>query len=420
MSVVVVGLNHRSVPLDVLERMAVADDELVKLLGDLTGSPDVTEAVVVSTCNRTELYARVERFHPAYADLRDALGRHSGLGLDEFSEHLYVHHDEDAARHLFSVTCGIDSAVLGESEILGQVRRAFERSRDEGFASTGLSDLFAASFKAGKRVRSGTGIARNVTSVSRAAVAMATERFGSLEGRTICVLGAGEMSEGMTVALRDAGTREIYICNRTISKAEGLAERVGGVAVALHDLPGLLTDIDVLLTGTGANSLMVSHEQLAEVMQVRSDRQMLIVDIAVPRDVDPAAGDVPGVTLLDMDDLARFAEAGRAERRNEIAAVREVIDAEVERFRSTSLSRQVEPLLAEFRRDVESLRTSEMARVAQQLDEETSAHVDAATRAVVNKLLHGPMSELRGAAGTARGERLAEALRELFDITSDE
>ncbi|NNC80227.1 MAG: glutamyl-tRNA reductase [Acidimicrobiales bacterium] len=420
MSVVVVGVNHRSVPLDVLERMAVADEQLPKLLGDLTGSPDVTEAVVLSTCNRTEIYARVERFHPAYADVRDSLARHSELGLDQFSEHLYVHHDEDAARHLFSVTCGIDSAVLGESEILGQVRRAFDRAREEGFVATTLSDLFAASFKAGKRVRSTTGIAKNVTSVSRAAVAMATERLGSLEGRTICVLGAGEMSEGMTVALRDAGTREIFICNRTTSRAAELAERVGGVAVALQDLPDLLADVDVLLTGTGANSLMVSQEQLASVMADRTDRQLLIVDIAVPRDVDPAAADVPGVTLLDMDDLAKFAEAGKAERRNEIAAVRDVIDTEVDRFRATSLSRQVEPLLAEFRRDVESLRATEINRLAPQLDSETAAHVDAATRAVLNKLLHSPMSELRGAAGTARGERLAEALRELFDITADE
>ena len=418
MSVVVIGLNHRSVPLDVLEQMSIGDDEIPKVLSDLTASPDVSEAVVVSTCNRTEIYARAERFHPAFGDIRDVMSRHSGLPLDAFAEHLYAHYDDDAARHLFSVTCGLDSAVLGETEILGQVRRAFEMSQDNDACGVGLTDLFTASCTAGRKVRANTGIARNITSVSRAAVAMATDNLGTLEGRAICVLGAGEMSEGMTVSLRDAGTREIVISNRTLERAQGLAERVGGVVAPLSELSTTIANVDVLLTGTGASSLMIEHDALVEVMAGRPNRPLLIVDIAVPRDVDPACADIDGVTLLDMEDLAAFAEAGRAERRNEIAAVRTVIDDEVARFKAAVAGRQVEPLVSAFRRQVEDLRQAEVARLG--ADDASRAQVDAATRSIMNKLLHGPMAELRDAAGTPRGERLADALRELFDVELDD
>lgn len=420
MSVVVIGVNQRSVPIDVFELLAIDDDHLVKVLDDLTSSQDIAEAVVLSTCNRTEIYLRAERFHPAYADVRDSLARHSGLALEQFAEHLYAHHDDDAVRHLFGVACGLDSAVLGETEILGQVRKAFDQARSAGVVGLGLTDLFAASGTAGRKVRSSTGIARNITSVSRAAVAMATQHLGSLEGRSICVLGAGEMSEGMTVALRDAGTHRIVICNRSIDRAAELAERVGGDVVPLDQLARTVSDVDVLLTGTGANALMIEHDALQDVMAGRPDRPLLIVDIAVPRDVDPAAADISGVTLLDMEDLTAFAEIGRAERRGEIAAVRQLIDGEVARFMATTASRRVEPLVAAFRRDVETLRSAEVDRLGTSLDDDAQRQIDAATRAVLNKLLHRPMIELRESAGTARGERLAESLRELFGVDLSE
>jgi glutamyl-tRNA reductase len=416
MSVVVVGVNQRSIPIDAFEKLAIDDDHLLKVLDDLTSSDDITEAVVLSTCNRTEIYVRAERFHPAYAEVRDSLARHSGLTLDQFAEHLYTHADDDAARHLFGVACGLDSAVLGETEILGQVRKAFELAKSAGVVGSGLTDVFRAAGTTGRKVRASTGIARNITSVSRAAVAMATQHLGTLDGRSICVLGAGEMSEGMTVALRDGGTRRIVICNRTVERALELAERVGGDVVPLDRLAETITDVDVLLTGTGANDLMVEHRVLVEVMATRADRPMLIVDIAVPRDVDPKAAEIGGITLLDMEDLTAFAEIGRAERRNEITVVRQLIDEEVARFMGTAASRKVEPLAAAFRQDVEALRTAEVHRLGSGLDAETQAHIDAATLAVVNKLLHRPMTELRDSAGTARGERLAEALQDLFDI----
>lgn len=414
MPIVVIGVNQRSIPIDRFEQLNVSDDDVVKVLDDLVSCDEVAEAVVLSTCNRTEVYIRAERFHPAFADVRNVLSRYSGLPLADFADHLYVHDELEAARHLFGVASGLDSAVLGETEILGQVRRSFETARAASATGVSLNDLFSASGIVGRKVRANTGIGRNITSVSRAAVAMATERLGSLEGRSICVLGAGEMSEGMTVALRDAGTSRIVISNRTVERAEPLAAKVGGDVVPLERLADTIAEIDVLLTSTGANALMIDHESLSAIMTDRSDRPLLIVDIAVPRDVDPAAAEIDGVTLLDMEDLTSFAEAGRAERRNEIAAVRELIDDEVRRFATTAQSRKVEPLAAAFRREVDELRTAEVERLSVGLDDETRDRIDAATKAVVNKLLHQPMTELRASAGTPRGERLAAALQDLF------
>jgi len=419
MSVVVIGVNQRSIPIGDFEKLAIDDGSLTKVLDDLTSSADISEAVVLSTCNRTEIYIRAEKFHPAFGDVRDALARHSGLPTMTFVDHLYAHHDADAARHLFSVASGLDSAVLGETEILSQVRTAFDKAHTAGVVGPSLSGLFGASCTAGRKVRASTGIARNITSVSRAAVAMATHALGSLDGKAICVLGAGEMSEGMTVALRDAGTRRIVICNRTVERAEMLAERVGGDVVPLEQLGSVIEDVDVLLTGTGANELMLGHDQLESIMAARPKRKLLIVDIAVPRDVDPAAGEISGVTLLDMEDLTEFAEAGREERRGEIDAVRAVIEDEVARFTAVSSAEQVEPLARAFRRDVEGLRRAELDRLSGSVDADTLAQVDAATKALINKLLHRPMAELRESAGSARGDRLAEALQELFDIDPD-
>ena len=422
MTIVVIGVNQRSIPIDSFEQLTIDDDHVLKVLDDLVSSDDIAEAVVLSTCNRTEIYVRTERFHPAFANVGQVLARHSGLAPDDFADHLYVHNDLDAARHLFAVASGLDSAVLGETEILGQVKRSFEVARSAGATGVSLEDLFTASCTAGRKVRATTGIARNITSVSRAAVAMATEKLGSLNGRSICVLGAGEMSEGMSVSLRDAGTSRMVICNRTVERAQLLVDKVGGEVAALTQLRAIMADVDLLLTGTGANALMIEHEALVEVMAERKQRPLLIVDIAMPRDVDPAAAEIDGVTLLDMEDLTAFAEAGRAERRSEIVAVRALIDDEVQKFSATTQSRKVEPLAAAFRRDVDALRLAEVDRLGASLDDKERDQIDRATKAVINKLLHHPMTELRAAAGTARGERLAAALQDLFgtELPDDE
>ncbi len=419
MSVVVIGLNYRSVPLDLLERMTIDDSRLPKALHDVSSREHVSEAVVLSTCNRTEIYVVAEKFHGAYADLRNFLSEMAYLPPEDFSDHLYVQYDDDAVAHLFAVTSGLDSAVVGEAEILGQVRRAWERAQAEGTTGSSLNLLFRHALEVGKRARTETGISRNIASVSTAAVAMAAERLGSLVGKRILVLGAGEMGEGMVRALATAGVDDVRIANRTWDRAVELAEHLGGRAVRLADLNESLAEVDLLLTSTGASSMMLEHGDLARVMEARDGRPVLIVDVAVPRDVDPQAANLQGVTLLDMDDLRAFAEAGMNERRREMVAVEAMIAEELERFVSVSSAREVAPLVAGLHERGESVRTAELERYRARLGELDDRQVDvieALTKGIVAKLLHDPTVGLKDAAGSPRGERLAEALRDLFDL----
>ena len=419
MSVVVVGLNHRTVPLDLLERMTVPSSLLPKALADLTSREHVTEAVVLSTCNRIEVYAFAEKFHGAYQDIRNFFAEVSHVAPEEFSDHLTSLYDGDAARHLFSVASGLDSAVLGEHEILGQVRTAWEVSSAEGAVGPVLNPLFRHALEVGKRVRTETAISRNITSVSQAAVAMATDRLGGLEGRQVLVVGAGEMGEGLARALHSGGVAGIRVANRTWDRAVEVAERLGGVPVRLDDLPHHLAEVDVLLTSTGASAVILEHGDLASVVGERHGRDLLVVDIAVPRDVDPAAGEIEGVTLLDMDDLREFAEVGIRERQREVTAVQAIVDAELDRYVDESTARSVAPLVASLRSRGDLVRSGELERLAARLgdlDDRQREAVEALAAGIVGKLLHEPTVRMKDAAGTVRGERLAEALRALFDL----
>jgi glutamyl-tRNA reductase len=415
-AVIVIGLNHRTVSLDLLERMTVPAERLPKALHDLVSRENVTEVVVLSTCNRTEIYVVAEKYHGALQDVRNSLSELTHVAPEDFADDLYAFHEAAAVAHLFSVASGLDSAVLGESEILGQVRQAWEAATAEGAAGPGLHMLFRHALEVGKRVRTETGIGRSTTSVSSAAVALATQRLGSLSGRSVLVLGAGEMGEGMAASLAAAGPGELLVANRTSERAEALAERVGGRAIGLFELHDALAEVDLLLTSTGAQSVMVDHAELETVVAARGGRPLLIVDVAVPRDVDPTAGELPGVTLLDMNDLRAFSEAGVAERRRESVRARDLIDEEVSRYRDASTARQVAPVIASLRDRIEELRLAEVARVGRKLSDDERANLDALSRGIIGKLLHEPTVRLKDAAGTVRGERLAEALRELFDL----
>lgn len=419
MSVVVIGVNNRTMPLDLFEQVAVAPDHLCKALADVHGRHHVSEAVVLSTCNRTEVFVYAEKFHGAYQEVRDFLAEGAGLAPEIVSDHLYVHYDNEAIRHLFAVTCGIDSAVIGENEIQRQVKTAWESAQQEGACGATLNTLFRHALEVGKRARTETGISRHTTSVSQAAVAMASAQLGGLDGSQVLVLGAGDMGEGMATTLAASDLAALTFANRSAERAERLAARVGGRAVALDELSAELDRADVLLTSTGASALMVDRSELAEVMDRRAGRPLLIVDIAVPRDVDPSAADLDGVTLLDMDDLRAFAEAGRRDREVEAVKARQLIDDEVDRFLDRETARQVAPLVADFRRNAETIRTAELERFSARLatlDDEQRQAVEALTAGLLGKLLHPPTIRLNEAAGSPRGDRLADALRELYDL----
>ena len=428
MSIVVVGLNYRTVPFELLERMTVTSSDMAKALADLRSRENLEEAVVLSTCMRTEVYVVAERFHAAAGELRDFLSEVSFVAPEDFSDRLYSFYGDAAVAQLFRVASGMDSAVLGESEILGQVRGAWDKAAAEGAAGAVLGSLFRHALEVGKRARSETGIGRGTTSISHAAVQMAAERLGSLDGKRILVLGSGQMGKGMALALggrfgASGGRRhlpgDLSVASRSWEAAVSMADAIGGHAVPLEALDAALEHADLVLTSTGAPSALLHVEDVRPVMDARRGRPLLVVDVAVPRDVDPAVGEVPGVTLLDMEDLRTFAEAGVAERRREVARVDAIVEAEVTRYTAARSARQLAPLVVSLRQRAEEVRLSEIERYRSRLeglDQRQRDAVEALTRAILAKLLHEPTVRLKDAAGSARGDRLAEALRSLFDL----
>ncbi len=418
MPIVVMGVNHKTGPLALLERVAVTAAELPKAVASLTSRPSLREAVLLSTCNRTEAYVVAEKFHPAYGDLRDFFCELGGLAPEDVHDHLYSQHDEAAVTHLFEVAAGLDSVVLGESEILGQVRTAWEVAQAEGAAKSTLNLLFRHAIETGKRARTETAISRSTASVSHAAVEMATERLHGLAGKRVLVLGAGEVAEGVAIALVRAGATDITVANRTEAHAHDLAQRVQGRVMPICEVGAALTASDVLVTCTGSSTVVLDREMVAAARTPDSP-PLLIVDVAVPRDVDPTVATLPGVTRLDLEDLREWAARGLDQRAAEATRVRAIVGEEVQRFGVETTSRQVAPLVAQLHALGESVRAAELERVRSRLaglDDDQRAAVDALTRGIVAKLLHLPSVRLKHDAGTPHGERNADAVRDLFDL----
>jgi glutamyl-tRNA reductase len=317
------------------------------------------------------------------------------------------------------VAAGVDSMIVGEGEILGQVREAWQVAEREGMIGQLLSRVFRQSVEVGKRARTETGIGRHAVSVSSAAVAVAGERLGGLEDRRVLVIGAGDVGTGMTIALNGAGVGEIVVANRSPDRAIELAARVGGRAIGLDDVDDALVAADVLLASTGASDVLLERSEIEAAMVRRAGRALLIVDIAVPRNVDPGVAQVFGVTLLDIDGLKAFAAQSLEQRRQEIGKVREIITAELDKFRLERSAREVAPLISSMRARAEELRGTELERFRSRLarlDPDERDAVDALTRGLVNKLLHDPTVRIKDAAGTAQGELYADALAALFGL----
>lgn len=419
MSIVVIGVNHRTSPIEVLERVAMPSDTLAKVVHSLRTRENIREVVVLSTCNRSEVYAVAERFHGAYGDIRDFFCELGGLHPDDLHPHLYSQHDDAAISHLFEVAAGLDSAVLGEHEILGQVRNAWELAQQEGGAGASLNLLFRHALEVGKRARTETAIARSTASVSFAAVEMARDHLGALAGKRVLVVGAGEMSEGMAVALAAQRVGEIAVTNRTAERAAALAARVQGRVAPFADLGGAVAEADLVLTSVGAGSTVLEYDTVAAAMAARPDRPLLVVDIAIPRNVDPAVETIPSVTRLDLDDVRAWAARGIEQRAAEASKVRTIVVDEVERYLLEATARQAAPLVAQLRERVDSVRSAELERHAKRLGSlspEQQEAVEALTRSIVNKLLHEPSVRLKEDAGTPRGERNAAAVRDLFGL----
>jgi len=427
LSVVVVGLEHHQAPLDLLERVAVGESEVAKVLGTLRDSANLQESVVLSTCLRTEVYAVVDRFHDAVHEVQEVLAHKAGVEAATLETHLRVRFDDDVPAHLFAVASGLESAVPGESEVLGQVRRAWERAQDERVSGPVLAELFRHAIRAGKRVRSETSIGRGTTSFSHAAVELAEERRpGALAGCTVVVVGAGEVGAGVvqTIAGLPEGRRpaRVLVANRTAERAAALERGApGGVEVRSVDfgaLAGAVGDADVLVCAVEASPHLVGLSELAP-RGTRADRPLLVLDLGMPRNVDPAAQGTAGIALCNMDDISLSVAAAMEGRRGEADAARGIVAEEVERYRAAARARGAAPVVAALRARLEESRAAELDRRRNQfvgLSEQDWAQVDAVTRSVLAKLVHEPTMLLKETAGTPRGERLVEALRLLFDL----
>ena len=387
-------------------------------LHDLTLQEDIREAVVLSTCNRTEVYVVAERFHSAYDDICEFLRETSGIPTDEITPHLYSQFEDEAVNHLFEVASGLDSAVLGEAEIVGQVRDAWETAMNEGTSRSSLNMLFRHALEVGKRARTETGISRSTASMSHAAVEMAEDILGSLTGKRVLVVGAGEMGEGVAAALSREGVAHITVVNRTEARGAALAEKVGARVSRFENLETELSAADVVIACTGAGSTVITRE-LMKNARVGIDSPLLIVDIALPRDVDASVCELDGITLRDLDHLSEWAQRRLESRAMEVDQVRAIIKEEVQRFNNDQVQRQAAPLVAQLREVVESLRTSEIERFASRVNDLTPEQrelIDTVTKGIAAKLLHTPSVRLREAAGTPQGERLSAAVRDLFNL----
>ena len=413
MTIVVAGINHRGASLDVRERIAYRTSEINEALGELKSETDSSEGVILSTCNRTEVYL-VEQSVDAVPAIWQAFSLRLGADASGFG---YVRRDREAVAHLFRVASGLDSMVLGEAQIHGQVRDAWELCRSH--SQVILNRLFHTAQAVAGRVREKTAVGRGAASVSSAAVQLARQIFGSLAGRRAMVLGAGEMAELAVESFAEQGIRTAIVANRTFGRAADLADRYGAQAMQYDECWAALADMDVLLCSTAAPHSVVRAEHVRPAVAARGGRPLCILDIALPRDVDPAVRDLDNVFLYDLDDLQAVVSANIERRRAELPSAEELIGAEVERYWAWLAGLSVVPVLTEFRSRMDDLRERELSnalRRLRHLSDADRAAVEDLSRSLMNKFLHDPTVRLRTAAINGRGLGIVDAVRYLFGL----
>lgn len=418
MHILSIGLNHTTAPLDLRERLAFNEDSLRALFANpRDDNSDITGMVILSTCNRTELYAVTSQ--PGFDVLETFLAETSNVPLEQFSPHLYRFAGADTARHLFSVAAGLDSLVLGETQILGQVSKAFDLARELGAAGPLISRLFQAAVHAGKRVHTETAIGRNPASVASLAASIAERAVVDIATAQVTVLGAGEMAGLAVEALRKRGAKRILLINRSVQRLHNLSERWDVGSVLFDRLGDVLADTDILIASTSAASILVSCEMIEIAMQQRPNRPLLLVDIAVPRNIDPETANVPNVFLYDIDHLNTRLEQSLAERQAEIPHAQAILAEEQSKFLEYLNSLTMLPLIAGLRQQAEAIREAELAKTLRHLpglSETERTHLEALTHALVSKLLYAPTNRLRVEATGPHAPEYAAVTRSLFNL----
>jgi glutamyl-tRNA reductase len=431
--VFVVGANFRSAPLELLERLAIDHERRPKALAGLFDLEHVHEAVVVSTCNRVEIYTAISRFHGAAGDVRRFLADLHGLRLEEFADHLYDYYEERAVQHLFGVAAGIDSMVVGEAQILGQIREAFQAAQAERSVGAVLSALFTRAIKVGRRARSETAIGAGMASTVTVGLRVATGQLGDLAGRRVLLVGAGGLARLAARALREAGVGELVVANRTMATGTALARELGGRAVPLDRVADELALADLAVAATAGSTPTVGAATVADAL-ARRDRRggvpgtpggspggsgpLVLLDLGVPRDVEPGVRGLPGVVLADLDALRAVLETDEGPRR-EVERVRSLIARETGAFMGGQREARLNPTIRVLRARAEQVRQQELAKASTRLaglDDRQRAAVEAVTRGLVNKLLHDPMVRGKTLAARPDGDLYVAALRELYGL----
>ena len=413
------GVSHRTAPLDLRERLALPEGRAVGVLGELVSSEQVHEAAAISTCNRTELYLVASEPVEAEGAALGILAREAGIRPTELLGRLYSLRGADAAAHLFSVTAGLDSMILGEVEIQGQVKRAYELGLVEGATGPVLNRVFRAALAAGKRARSETGISEKGLSIPSVAVELAQHALGDLGSRTVLLVGAGETAEVTARALSARGVEAIFVANRHYSRAIGLAQRFGGRAVRIDELPAQMEDADIVVSSTNSPHHIIEREELELVMERRGERPLLLVDLAVPRDIEPGCREVPGVSLSDVDDVQSIAERNASGREAEARRAERLLEAEVARFERWFGSLEVLPTVAALRRRADEVVERVLAENDSRWESLSAADRDrlrVMARAIANRLLHEPTVRLKRTTDDEAAYPYVHALRELFGL----
>ncbi len=423
MEIVLIGLSHKTAPVEIREKFCMPREQAKEFLGQLAGVPGVREGIVLSTCNRLEVLSVVEGGEDETARIGDLLAGLAGMSAKELDSYLYLRTGEEAVRHLFRVTSSLDSMVLGEPQILGQVKEAYSQALESKVSGLILNKLFHRSFFVAKRVRTETKIASQAVSVSFAAVELAKKILGNLDDKRAMLIGAGEMSELAARHLINQGVREILVTNRTHQRALELAQAFQGKAVPFEDFPQQLKNVDIVLSSTGSTHYIIRKEQLTEVIRARKNRPMFFIDIAVPRDVDPAINEIDNVYVYDIDDLQGLIESNKEERKKQVQQAEEIVAQGVEAFNGWLRSLEVVPTILALRSRMEEIRKGEVDKALslfKDVSEDERKALDLLTKSIINKILHHPISLLKHQESRGHGKIYVEMTRKIFRLDEED
>ncbi|MHB9003121.1 MAG: glutamyl-tRNA reductase [Coriobacteriia bacterium] len=422
MHLTLVGLSHKTAPIEIREKLTFPANRQEDALAMLLSSPDVREAVILSTCNRTEVYAVTAAGEDGPGAIIEFMASYHGLDRHELTRYLYIREGEDVVHHLFRVVASLDSMVIGEAQVLGQVKDAYAMAMDYQATGRIFNRLFRQSFEVGKRVRTETAIGEAAVSISYAAVELAKKVFDTLEGRTVLVVGAGKMSELTAKHLCSNGICSVLVANRTYDRAVELAERFEGTPVHYEELFDHMRSADIVISSTAATGYVIMRDQVAGALKGRRGRPLFFIDIALPRDIDPAVNELDDVFLYDIDSLNGVVESNLEERMREAERAEHIIAEEMGEFERWLESMEVVPTVAAIRAKSEAVRAAELEKALKRLgglSEKEIATIDALTCSIVNKMLHGPTSRLKNVAGERYGVAYIEAARFLYGLDTN-